>query len=164
MPKRRICFVLAGVLAAACTSAGMGVPATPGAAAGDPAAARAVEAVVADSFFGAIARSDYDGILRALTPTYELNEDTLRLTGPRFVALVRSFEGKAAIRYRLDGFNTRVVGRTAWTSYRNHGTLTPAGGTATHPLEWSETAVLVQDASGRWRIDRMHSTPLNGGG
>lgn len=130
-------------------------------AADSAAAARAVEAVVADSFFAAVARFDAAAITRAVTPAFELEEDTLRLTGPSFVTLVRSFEGRATIRYRLDGFNTRVAGATAWTSYRNHGTMTLAGATTAIAREWLETAVLVRDASGIWRVDRMHSTPIS---
>lgn len=144
----------------ACASRnGSGHAAMPLAGADSTAAARAVEAVVRDSFFRAIARSDYAGMGRALAPGFELDEDTLRLSGEQFVALVQGFAGKATIAYRLDGFNTRVHGATAWTSYRNHGTFTPTGGQAT-PLEWLETAVLVRDAASVWRIDRLHSTSI----
>jgi len=130
------------------------------------AAARAVEGVLQQRFFGAVARYDYAGVRGAVTPAFELTEDTLRLSADQFLGLVRGFEGKATIVYRLDGFATRVAwlggeaaNAVAWTTYRNHGTFTPAGGQPV-PLEWLETAVLIRDSAGVWRIDRLHSTSL----
>lgn len=118
---------------------------------------RAVEAAVTDSFFGAIERFDHTALRRSVTPDFELVEDTLRLGIDQFVELVRSFEGKATIVYRFDAFNTRTASRTAWTTYRNRGTMTAQGQRT--EFEWLETAVLLRQG-GTWRIDRLQSTPV----
>ena len=144
----------------ACATARSNTPSLDSGAAAQ--AARNAEAAIRDGLYAAVARYDYAAIRRGLTPTFELEEDSLRLSGEQFIGLVRGFEGKATISYRLDGFVTRVAddgGRVAWTSYRNHGTFTPAGGQPL-PLEWLETAVLVRDESGVWRIDRLHATSI----
>jgi hypothetical protein len=123
------------------------------------AVARAIEHVVTDSFFGAITSFDFAQLLRAVTPGFELAEDTLRFSGPAFVEYLRPYVGQFTMRYRFEGFHTRLVGATAWTTYWNHGTLTPAGGGAAAEFHWLETAVLVRPPEGGWRIDRLHSTP-----
>lgn len=167
LPLRRthtVTFALAGLIAvSACTRVGtapQGSHSLSTRAAPDSiAAALAVERVVADSFFAAITRYDFPQLLRAVTPSFELEEDTLRLSGPAFVEFLRPYQTIGTMRYRFEGFNTRVVGRTAWTSYWNRGTFTPAGGGAPEELSWLETAVLVWSPEAGWRIDRLHSTP-----
>jgi len=152
------CLLAAALLASACASGSTPARSNP-AANLDAATARAVESVVRDSLFAAITRYDYDAIRRALTPGFELDEDTLRLSREQLIELVREADGKGTFVYRFDAFNTRVVGATAWTSYWNHGTFTPTGGEPA-PRKWLETAVLLRDADGAWRIDRLHSTPI----
>lgn len=120
-----------------------------------PAVHRLVEAAVTDTFFGAIAHFDYAALRRSVTPDFELVEDTLRLTTEGFVDFIRPLEGRGTIAYRFENLNTRVVGNTAWTTYRNFGTLRLDGQGRTK--EWLETAVLVR-LDGVWRIDRLHST------
>ena len=139
---------------AACRSTG---PLPTGGSAGRDVDHRAVEAAVTDSFFRAIERFDYPALRRAVTPDFELVEDTLRLGIDEFVELVRSFEGKATISYRFDAFNTRAEATTAWTTYRNRGTMMARGQRT--EFEWLETAVLLQ-RGGTWRIDRLQSTPV----
>ena len=140
------------VLAAACASAGRS------AGAGDANAdRRAVEEALQQDFFGAISRFDYAGLERAVTPGFELLEDTARMSLPQFRAFLQSMQGKATLAYRFDGFTTEVRGPVAWTSYRNHGTVTAAGRRT--PLEWLETAVLER-RDGRWRVARLQSRPL----
>jgi hypothetical protein len=138
----------------ACRSAG---PFPTGGSTGPGVEHRAVEAAVTDSFFRAIERFDYPALRRAVTPDFELVEDTLRLGIDQFVEIVRSFEGKATIRYRFDAFNTRAAASTAWTTYRNRGTMTAQGQQT--EFEWLETAVVLQ-RGGTWRLDRLQSTPV----
>jgi hypothetical protein len=125
-------------------------------AADSTAAARTIEAVVQDSALGAITRHDYDQLRRAVTPDFQLNEDTLRAGLDQLIALVKGSEGKAVVTYRLDEFKTSVHGDVAWTSYRDHGVITPTGA---QPIskEWIETAVLLRGPDGRWRVDRVES-------
>ena len=159
------CGALAAVVAACATATGAARGRETLTSADSVAAARAAEAAVRERFFGALARFDYAGLRGAVTPSFELEEDSLRLSADQFASLLLGFEGKAAIAYRLDSFATQVASATgsrlvAWTSYRNHGTFTPAGGQAM-PLEWLESAVLVRDGTGIWRVDRLHSTPIH---
>jgi hypothetical protein len=152
------CLLAAALLVCACTS-GSSAARSALSESPDRATVRAVEAVVRDSLFAAITRYDYDALRRALTPEFELDEDTLRLSREQLIALIRAMDGRGTFVYRFDAFNTRVVGATAWTSYWNSGTFTPAGGQPV-PRRWLETAVLIRQAGGAWRIDRLHSTPI----
>lgn len=117
-----------------------------------------VERAVSDSLFGSISRFDYESLRRAVTPDFELVEDTVRMRIEDLVALVRTFEGRATIRYRLSALNTRTTGDVAWTTYRNDGeALFEGQGRVT--FAWLETAVLVR-RNGTWRIDRLQSNPV----
>jgi hypothetical protein len=95
-PALAALLVEAALLATAACTAGV-VPGHAGSDIGallagpdSAAAARAAEAVVADSFFAAIARFDYGALERAVTPGFELEEDTLRLSGPQFAVLLKT--------------------------------------------------------------------------
>jgi hypothetical protein len=149
MPRLAIIYLALAVVA--CRPTAISAVASPP----SPQVRQAVEAAVTDSLFGAISRFDFAALRRAVTPDFELVEDTLRLTIDGFVGLIRPFEGKATVSYRFAQFNTRVLGNTAWTSYRNHGDFMLEGRALQY--EWIETAVLLR-ANGAWRIDRLQST------
>lgn len=150
----RACLpLLALLLLCGCSAAGIGsVPAAP---AGE---VEAVERAVREGFFGAIERLDLDALSAAVTPDFELVEDTVRLDLAGFRQLVEPFRGRATVSYRLFDFRTEVHGDAAWTSYRNRAVMRMQGQQT--ELEWLETAVLLRSGGG-WRIDRLQSTPVH---
>ncbi|MFT3824159.1 MAG: nuclear transport factor 2 family protein [Chitinophagaceae bacterium] len=52
---------------------------------------------------------------------------------------------------------TKVVGKTAWTTYNNQADVTRNGKSGI--VQWLETAILVME-DGRWKIKTLHSTLL----
>lgn len=119
-----------------------------------------VEAVVADSFFGAVTRMDEDAMRRSATPTFDLQSDSARLDLDGYIARVRRVaERGGRIEYVISEPRTQVHGDVAWTTYRSRGNFIAANGPSRW-IEWMETAVLVRDARGRWRLDRLHSATV----
>ena len=119
-----------------------------------------MEAVVADSFFGAVTRMDEDAMRRSATPTFDLQSDSARLDLDGYIARVRRVaERGGRIEYVISEPRTQVHGDVAWTTYRSRGNFIAANGPSRW-IEWMETAVLVRDARGRWRLDRLHSATV----
>jgi len=61
---------------------------------------------------------------------------------------------------RINSFefiNTKVSGKTGWTTYYNQAEVTRNG--KHRPVKWIETAILVKE-DGQWKIKTLHSTLL----
>lgn len=119
----------------------------------------AVEETV-HAFFDAIYGYHYDSLRSVTTSDFELVEDTLVMSTSDFVEFSRSFKEKGVtFSNELSDFNTEVRGSVGWTRWRNEAVMTM--GDQQSNLRFLESAVLVQ-RDGRWKIDRLQSTPLHG--
>lgn len=119
----------------------------------------AVEETV-HAFFDAIYGYHYDSLRSVTTSDFELVEDTLVMSTSDFVEFSRSFKKKGVtFSHELSDFNTELRGPVGWTRWRNEAVMTV--GDQQRTLRFLESAVLVQ-SDGRWKIDRLQSTPLHG--
>lgn len=59
----------------------------------------------------------------------------------------------------LTDFNTEVSGDVAWTRYHNRAVLEMQG--AESRFHWIESAVLLRQPDGSWKLDRLQSTPVS---
>jgi ketosteroid isomerase-like protein len=155
----RTLFALAFAVVAACTSA-RARPARFSTLEAERVQGAAVEATVVDSFFAAVTRVDEDALRRSVTATFELESDSARLSVDEYVARIRRVAARGVrIQYAIREMHTQGSGDVAWTSYRSRGTFRGEGNSPRW-IEWVETAVLVRDASGKWRIDRLQSATV----
>jgi ketosteroid isomerase-like protein len=155
----RLLFAVALAVLAACTSV-RARPVPFSALEIESVQRAAVEATVADSFFAAVTRLDEDALRRSVTATFELDSDSARLSLEEYVARVRRIAARGVrIQYAIRDVHSHGRGDVAWTSYRSRGTFN-GDGNSTRWIEWMETAVLVRDASGKWRIDRLQSATV----
>lgn len=121
--------------------------------------AAAAEAVVGE-FFGALEDWDFDAVRATVTSDFELVEDTVIMSIDDFVAFVEPFEARdARMRWELSDFNTEVSGDVAWTRYHNRAVLEMQGEESR--FHWIESAVLLRQPDGSWKIDRLQSTPVS---
>ena len=110
-------------------------------------------------FFGAIEAMDLDAVRAAVTPDFEIIEDTLVFDTEGFIGLLEPFvDAGPRISYEFSEFRTEVSGSTAWTRYRNHALMLM--NEETTRFEWVESAVL-QKVDGAWLVDRLHSVPVD---
>ena len=58
----------------------------------------------------------------------------------------------------IDFLETRMRGKTAWTTYHNQADVTRNGKRGR--IKWLETAILINE-HGRWKIKTLHSTLLS---
>ena len=153
-------FVLTLPLLAACASTHARADSSPPVTRDSGTRPAEVEAVVTDSFFAAVTRMDEDAMRRSATPTFDLQSDSARFDLDGYVARVRRVAARGVrIEYVISEPRTQVRGDVAWTSYRSRGNFITAAGPSRW-IEWMETAVLVRDSRGRWRIDRLHSATV----
>lgn len=139
------------------TACGSGAPDSSSSA--SAAEREAVEETV-HAFFDAIYGYHYDSLRSVTTSDFELVEDTVVMSTADFVEFSRSLKKKGVtFSYELSDFNTEVRGPIGWTRWRNEAVMTM--GDQERNLRFLESAVLVQ-RDGRWKIDRLQSTPLHG--
>jgi ketosteroid isomerase-like protein len=126
----------------------------------NPAAdAAAAEAAVAD-FFRAMESWDIASLRATVTPDFELVEDTVIMSMDDFVAFIAPFEQQDAVMtWQLSDYNTKVAGGVAWTRYTNRAVLHMTGQESR--FHWIESAVVLRQPDGSWKIDRLQSTPVS---
>ncbi|RYZ17860.1 MAG: nuclear transport factor 2 family protein [Chitinophagaceae bacterium] len=115
------------------------------------------------AFFEGFSVRNADSIAATVTPDFVLleegavwNMDTLRskLAVPPKTPYTRTNQ--------LEFYRTERQGHMAWVYYDNVAVFT--AGTLSKRVHWLESAVLVQDRSGQWKIRMLHSTPVKEGG
>lgn len=154
MLRRTVVSALSLVVLTACGSS------TPDQSGSPPASGKEAVEEAVHAFFDAIYNYRYDSLRAVTTSDFELVEDTVVMSTSDFVEFSRSFKEKGVtFGYELSDFNTEVQGPVAWTRWRNDAVMTM--GDQKRNLRFLEGAVLVQ-RDGRWKIDRLQSTPLHG--
>lgn len=126
----------------------------------DPAADEAAAEKVVGDFFRAMESWDHQALRATVTPDFELVEDTVIMSMDEFVSYIEPFEAQGGqMRWTLTDFNTESDGDVAWTRYINRAVLNMAGEESR--FHWIETAILIRQPDGSWRIDRLQSTPVS---
>mgnify|MGYP001819532557 CR=1 FL=1 len=158
MFKQRVKFltVLWAVALAGCTAEAP--PASDSAA--DPTADHAAAEAVVGDLFRAMESWDYEAIRATATADFELVEDTLIMTMDDFVSMIEPYAAQEAVmRWTLTDFNTESDGDVVWTRYQNRAVLDMAGEESR--FHWIESAVVLRQPDGSWKIDRLQSTPVS---
>lgn len=119
----------------------------------------AAEEVVGD-FFRAMESWDEQALRLTATTDFELVEDTVIMSMDDFVAFIEPFKAQEAqMQWTLTDFNTESKGDVVWTRYHNRAVLDMGGQKSR--LHWIETAILMRQPDGGWKIDRLQSTPVS---
>lgn len=151
MPRPVAVLVL--VLSANLAACGAAAPAT------DTVADAAAAEAVVDRLFATVGAWDYDALRATATPDFELVEDTLVMDMDGFIDYLESFRAQDARgQWTLTDRRTEVAGDVAWTRYRNRGDLVVGGEAST--VHWIESAVLLRQPDGSWKIDRLQSNTV----
>ena len=129
----------------------------------DPTTDRAAAEKIVGDFFRAMEGWDYEALRATVTPDFELVEDTAIMSMDEFVSFVEPFEaGGGRMRWTLTDFNTESDGDVAWTRYVNRAVLDMAGQESR--FHWIESAVLIRQPDGSWKIDRLQSALVSAEG
>ena len=151
MPRPAAALVL--LLSVSLAACGAAAPTTDSAA--DAAAAEGV----VDRLFATAGAWDYDALRATATADFELVEDTLVMDMDGFIAYLEGFRAQdASGQWTLTDRHTEVSGDVAWTRYRNRGDVVVAGQAST--VHWIESAVLLRQPDGSWKIDRLQSNTV----
>lgn len=126
----------------------------------DPAADHAAAEAVVGDFFRAMESWDHEALRATATADFELVEDTLIMTMDDFVSMIEPYAAQEAVmRWTLTDFNTESDGHVVWTRYQNRAVLDMAGEESR--FHWIESAVVLRQPDGGWKIDRLQSTPVS---
>jgi hypothetical protein len=116
-----------------------------------------VEAAVA-GFFNGLSIRNADTLKYYATADFQLLEDGEVWNMDSLINKMKPLKGSAITRLnQFDFISTRISGNMAWVSY--HNTAEFRKGENTKLVKWLESAVLIK-TGGRWKIQMMHSTPL----
>jgi ketosteroid isomerase-like protein len=117
----------------------------------------AVERVVYDLFIS-ISTFNYASIRDHCTDDFVMFADGRSMNLDEFIRTVQAFEDEATISYELTDIKTNISGTLAWMTLKNQAVM--IRDEQPEDLAWLESAVVVKNPDGLWRLAFYHSTPV----